>query len=609
MVRLKGSCPLWALLIGFLVPAEGKAGQEVRLWDAKGISGQEIEIAPKKEWEVISSAVTDYSFKGDVALENERILLLFCSETGSILLHAEETRERDAVEIILLDSGGARSSSIRSARILKNSEDVVRLEISLLSERNQLIRHAVSMGRGKPFVEIQPIDNGSAVQVRARSRFTIIPAFGERFELSRGGDGGQDIVFSPRDYSASHILLPAENIVLNLIEGEDRIVVMTWPSGKQTVSAFLSGEGERRLVDATEVTFDKQSVTVGILEAPGIWHEVSMDALSYFKDVAIDWRRPFAAGWKTDFYQGKRSISLNFFDKRSTQWQPEKGFIVYPCWFDGEKTFFHLNKKTFKHNGTAIIYPLAGKDTPATVVTPADILSETVGDDTYEYILAPGKRSSDYYAVDPWPGMGDSLLGACAAGDALVKVFKNGLAAKQPYLVDDFVGGILNTVDHTLRQIEGLRLSSRKIVQFISAAKKENPALIPFLEEMEKILRAMEEEVQSRFYTPWLRMIGKKALWKEPRAAVMEHTIEVGEKIKKLAREDHHPEQLIEMRSLPLGYWMSEGVTAVYRHHLKNLAQEAVIVAAQSENPDVMRAAEKIRRLAREARRNPGWGL
>ncbi len=617
MVWLKRSFLFLVILGVFLVTAEGGVHQRTGIWDTKSILGEEIDIGGRENWEIIPPPTTNYSFKGDVALENGRILLLFSSEKGDILLYSKEAKEEKPVKIVPIDLKGERASSIRSAKILKNNEDEATLEVIFLTKSNRMMRQAFSLGREKRFLEIRPLENAGAVQVRTPIRFTIIPAYTEYKDAGVGYQQAcQDVVFNPRDYSASRLLLPVENIILNLIDGEERIVTITWPFGEQTVSALLSGKGKRRFIDVIQVTFDKKSVYIGILEAPGIWHEVKLDEIPYLKDVAIDWKRPFPAGWKTNFCRKKRNLSIDFKKERYTRWKPEEGFIVWPCWFDGEKAFLHLNRKVLRYKGRdialdniALIYPLGReKNIPQEVDTPGDILRQTLGDTRYKQMLDLGKRLS--YAVGRWPGERPAILGACAANGALLRLFKKGLATEQAFLVDLLVNGVLRTVDHTLRQLEGFKLSTQKIMEFISTTKKENPRLVPFLGKMEKILREMEQELEGRFYTPWFKRIGKDALWKEFRPAVMEYTIEVGERIKKLAREGN-PEELVEVRVLrpQLGYWMTENATAVYRRHLRYLQQEAIIVAAESEKPEVMKAAEKIRRLAREARRNPGWGF
>lgn len=597
MVRLKGLFLFLVILMVFSVPAEGANYRGVRIWDTGSLLGKEIDVGEREDWEIITSPTTNYSFQGDVALENERILILFSSEKGSVLLHSKESKKEKPIKIIPLDLEGARASSIRSSKILKNSEDEVTLEVSFLASGNRIMRQAFSLGREKRFVEIRPLENAGAVQVHTQTRFTIIPAFAEH-----------DLVFDPRDYSASHLLLPSENIILNLIDGEERIVIITWPFGEQRVNALLKGKGEGRFIKAIEVTFDKQSVYVGILEAAGIWHEVRLDDFLYLKDVALDWRRPFPAGWKANFYAERRSMFIKFRATRSSMWQPEEGWFVWPCWFEGEKAMFRLNKKVLKYRDIALIYPLGrDKATPAGVDTPSDILRQTLGDELWNSIRARGKQIP--MQVEPWPGERPHIIGACAAVVALRRLFERGLAAEQAFLVELVVNGVISSVDSDLRRIEGYRRSTRKIKEFINAVKGDNPALTSFLEKMEKIIRELEKERYEIRFLPWLRLIGKEdAGWKESRALKIEYTIiEVGERIKRLARED--PENLPESRVLrsKLGYWTVH--EPIYRRHLRRLQQEAIIVAAESGEPEVMRAAEEIRRLAMEARRNPGHGF
>lgn len=297
------------------------------------------------------------------------------------------------------------------------------------------------------------------------------------------------------------------------------------------------------------------------------------------------------------------------FKTRFTKWLPEEGHFVWPCWFDGEKAMFQLNKKVLRDNrDIALTYPLKrDKTTPKEVATPSDILKQTLGDELWGHIQARGKRIP--HQVKPWPGIGPLIIGACAADVALDRLFKRNLATEQAFLVDLMVNGVVSAaINSDTRMTEGNKLATEKIKKFINTARGDNPAVNSFLEGMEKIIQELEKKRYETQWLPWLHMIGKQdAGWKESWAIKAEHTIEVGEKIKRLAREN--PENLTEIGALrsQLGYWMFH--EPLFRRYLRCLQQEAIIVAAESGEPEVMKAAEEIRRLAREARRNPGWGF
>ena len=80
---------------------------------------------------------------------------------------------------------------------------------------------------------------------------------------------GADMVFDPTAYSQTNLIIPPENFVLGLIEGESTIVMSVWPTGDQEVGLVLAGAKEERRITATEITFDGKSVYVAILHAPG----------------------------------------------------------------------------------------------------------------------------------------------------------------------------------------------------------------------------------------------------------------------------------------------------------------------------------------------------
>jgi hypothetical protein len=97
------------------------------------------------------------------------------------------------------------------------------------------------------------------------------------------------------------------------------------------------------------------------------------------KDVALTWKRPFAARWKTQLSEGGVKTTYAFRNAKGTVWRGVAGSYDYPAWFDGESAFFHLGKKV-PPKGEAIIYFLEGSDSTSTVLAPVDVMKPPSAD-------------------------------------------------------------------------------------------------------------------------------------------------------------------------------------------------------------------------------------
>src|SRR5438093_782506 len=72
------------------------------------------------------------------------------------------------------------------------------------------------------------------------------------------------------------------------------------PKAKQQLKLGLNQEQSgKRLIDSIDFDNDGQGLYLAALGAPGIWHREELKPAYLEKDVAINWKRPFPAKWKT----------------------------------------------------------------------------------------------------------------------------------------------------------------------------------------------------------------------------------------------------------------------------------------------------------------------
>jgi len=95
------------------------------------------------------------------------------------------------------------------------------------------------------------------------------------------------------------------------------------------------------------------------LRAAGIWHKENLPPALLEKEVAIDWKRPFPAKWKTQLSEAGVKTTFTFRASKGEIWRGVPGSYNYPVWFEEDRALFHLSKKV-PPKGAAIIYFLEG---------------------------------------------------------------------------------------------------------------------------------------------------------------------------------------------------------------------------------------------------------
>jgi len=126
------------------------------------------------------------------------------------------------------------------------------------------------------FITITPGKNAASVEVRANARYAVLPDF-----------FADDVVFDPVKFAMPALSVPAENFLLQFIEGGSSIVMCIWPGnlklpGTQSASAtdaktekegpdpqvdlVLAGEARPAELPPRRIEFQGKPVYVGLIE-------------------------------------------------------------------------------------------------------------------------------------------------------------------------------------------------------------------------------------------------------------------------------------------------------------------------------------------------------
>jgi hypothetical protein len=437
----------------------------------------------------------EYSFRGDAVVENRTLTAVFWSEKGRVVLYSKPDATlssnasqeiaafgRKIVELVPLQSK-AEPGKIDHCAILRNVADEIILQVFFDAEESEDTSALFYFGKTE-IVEIKPAAKMKGIRLLSPIEYGVVPGF-----------IGDDLIFGPADYGSADALtlsIPSENVFLGLLKGESSELVMTWPRGKQQLSVRLNNDAQgKRVVESIDFESDGQSLYLAALSAPGIWHKEELKPTYLEKDVALTWKRPFTAKWKTQLSEAGIKTGFAFRESKGQIWRGVPGSYNYPAWFDGDRGFLHLSKKV-PPKGEALIYFLEGQGTPFTVSTPVDVVKATLGRQLSDSILDPiGRKLRTHHRRG-----GDGVHRACTCGctEAIQSVFEKGQETANQHFIKEALDDMTFFVDRHVERIEEYRRFAEGMIQFLKSKGSASPELKKYLESLEQTVQRIPQE-------------------------------------------------------------------------------------------------------------------
>jgi hypothetical protein len=470
------------------------------------------------------------------------------------------------------------AASITSCRIMWNTGEEAGLEVTFSGRGKTKKCSAIFSFDMKQIVEIKPAGDMKGISILGSIEYGIVPGF-----------IGDDLIFDAREYpSVNTLCVPAENIFVGLLEGGNSMLVVTWTEGKQQMK-LVPGEkqGERRLIESIDFENDGKSFYLALLEAGGIWHREELKPSFLEKDVAVDWKRPFPAKWKTQLLEAGVRTTYNFRESEGRIWRAITGKYTYPVWFKGEDTFYHLSKK-IPPMGESIIYFLERRNTPVSVSTPVDIMKETLGRQACDAILdIAGRKLRTHHRR---AGRGVRRAATCGCTAAIEVVFKAGREVEQKDYVAGAVDDMVYFVTRHVERIGEYLDFARAMMSFLNLQNKSNPDLKPFLDSMVTIAQQIPEEYDRQ----------------KENIKTLKYAAELAGETKALTQKKD-PKNLSTYSSLS-EKWRAMGgaqdeLLGKYHSITRKLFQEAGYSCVNQ--PEAVDIAEQIRARCRKCLRNP----
>jgi hypothetical protein len=469
------------------------------IWDTVSPFSGTVDLQDRTNWKVVptnllmleadpTAATSDpgyygreYEFRGDAVVENGHLIMVFRSAEGKVIIYSKTDSNQERVELVPLQLKG-EPASITSCSIMWNTGDEAALEVSFSSKEKSDNCSAIFSFDRKQIVEIKPAGNMNGISILGPIEHGILPGF-----------IGDDLIFSPGEYPSMNTLcVPTENIFLGLLQGENGMLIVTWPEGKQQMKLVLGDkQSEPRLIESIDFENDDKDFYLALLEAGGIWHKEQLNASFLEKDVTVDWKRPFPAKWKTQLLEAGVRTTYNFRESQDKIWRAITGRYTYPVWFKGEDTFYHLSKK-IPPKGESIIYFLERRNTPDWVCTPVDIMKETLGRQACDDILdIAGRKLRTHHRR---AGQGVRRAATCGCTAAIQVVFKAGREVEQKEYVAGAVDDMVYFVTRHVERIGEYQDFARDMMSFLNLQGKSNPDLKPFLDSMVTITQQIPQE-------------------------------------------------------------------------------------------------------------------
>ena len=485
-----------------------QAAPNIVLWDTSAPLGDTFNPQERAKWKAVPSDLLsleadpakarsdpgyygrDYVFKGDAVVENRKLTAVFWSAKGSVVIYRRDESASSnpskgpigtkLVEVMPFMTSSAWAT-ISSVDIQWNADDQIALEVRFSAPGEPAVSGVFAFDK-TGIVEIKPEENMNQLRLSSPVAYGVVPTF-----------GGDDLVFNPANYgSASSLGIPAQNVFLGLVQGEASELMMTWPTGNQKLKLDLANDSHGgRLIQSIDFQNDGQSLYLAVLSAPDIWHQETLGPSFLERDVAIKWKRPFPAKWKTQLSEQGVKATYAFRNAKGQIWRGVPGFYDYPVWFEGDQAMFHLSKKV-PPQGRAVIYCLEGRNTPPSIPTPVSILEQTLGRSMSDAIVdLAGRKLRTHHRRGA-----EGVRRACTCGctEAIQAVFETGDEVAKKDYIQGAIGDMIYFVHRHVERIDKYRSLADNLTKYLQAKEAAEPNLKPYLDSLQQIVARIPQE-------------------------------------------------------------------------------------------------------------------
>lgn len=450
-------------------------------------------LAARGGWLELPEARVDHTFKGDAVFMHDGLAVVLRQKGPGAELYAG-TRRR-----AVLSPAADGMLELSSVRIIENDPFSAAVEASFKTGDHRALGLRLGLKMGQPFVKTEPTLGATKLRLEAPCRTVVMPDF-----------FADDIVVRAAHVPVPEAELPSEHFLMHLL-GEGEAIVMTVgdKQGDDVVMA-LSGDGDGREIDSTEIDYGKDgAIWVAALAAPGIWHAQHVRPEQRDRVIPLTWRPPFPAQWRVDWQLDtgltdswemaierpngqfvRQSATGQMTMKRDRKrWTSVLGRFKYPCWIDRNGgAFLQPLKKVLKFEGPAVIYPIDRvRTTPLDRFTVVDIVRQTLGVGPCEYVLDVEAQKTS--------GKGRAT---CATRDTLNPIYAKGQQRGRRAEIEKALDDVLVFVKFIRKRIEDYVAWGHEMQRYLEQQKQAHPELAELIAEMQALTRGMDRHYAAR---------------------------------------------------------------------------------------------------------------
>ncbi len=299
---------------------------------------------------------------------------------------------------------------------------------------------------------------------------------------------GTDFLYDAKTFPGlDRLHVPALNMVLGLVEGEDCLLAGVWPPGSQAAAWGLKPEA--KLIESLALDTAGQSFYLACLEKQGIWHAEPLKRGYLEKDTVIAWKRPFAAKWIGRFFITSDEYDWPFYfvSKPTKIWgRYIRGWYNYPLRFDGERTIVHFEKQ-FLPKGELLIYCLEPHPDhrDAAVLTPAEVMARALGQAQADKLLDPEGTVEQTLL--------EHRLAVCAMTNTMQKWFDEGKEGEHREQIARWCNDTAAFIGMIRQRDQAFAAFARDLQAAIAVRAKERPELAASVAELQASLAAIDD--------------------------------------------------------------------------------------------------------------------
>ncbi len=475
----------------------------VRLFDTGATSADPLSsaaLSQRSGWTQLPEDQVSHEFAGDIVFQNNRVaVVLRRGAHGAELYSAGAEGWKPRAVLVPVGQGATdpAKTQLSSVKVVENNPGLVKVEAAF-----QAVGKPLAVGyelkTGQLFVKTEPKEGVRALRVEATCRFAVLPDF-----------FADDIMLDATELPVSRAELPSENFLLEMLEGNDALLMSVWTDRDEDVAVTLSGQEAAKRIDGAEIQYGaKGNVWVAVMTAPQIWHMREIGKEDADKIIPLEWKRPFPAAWRVDWHRADRLADswemimerpdgkfskfgwfrgMDTIPADRSRWATVLRSYYYPCWIDKDGRG-NLQPQKFQHHaqfeGPTLIYPIIRLDnTPLDAYTVVDVVRATLGVGPCEYILdVEGQRLN-------W-----GAIATCGCRDTLMPIYQQHEQKERKAKIEKTLTDVMVFVRFIRSRIETYVTFSHDLSKYLADYRQAHPELAGQIAELERLNNVIDEK-------------------------------------------------------------------------------------------------------------------